>query len=41
LNLVDILLISDQEYLGSVEANETLGSQGFLQRTTSATGNPN
>jgi len=38
LNLADILLISDQEYQHSVEANELLGSQGFLLRTISAKG---
>lgn len=32
LNLADILLISDQEYQRSVEANELLGSQGFRAR---------
>jgi hypothetical protein len=36
LNLADIRLISDQEYLHSVEANELVGSQGFLLRTISA-----
>jgi len=32
LNLADILLISDQEYQRSLEANESLGSQGFRAR---------
>ncbi len=41
LNLADILLISDQEYQRSVEANELLGSQSFLLRTISAKGNSN
>lgn len=37
-SLADILLISDQEYRSSVEANEVVGSADFLRRTVSASG---
>ena len=41
LNLSDILLISDQEYQRSLEANELLGSQGFRARALSIKENSN
>jgi len=41
LNLSDILLISDQEYQRSLEANELLGSQGFRARALSVKGKSN
>lgn len=41
LNLSDILVISDQEYERSLEADEFLGSQGFRARALSVRGNSN